>query len=218
MPRAPRCFQPECDLAHSCIPREFGVVWEDLPKEWFMVKMWFAAFTVVALLLTACGKNEPIIPSGYYPPNYQAPMPQGGGYYPPSQPYGGQGPSPYFQPQMPSGYPSQYTPFIPFDNYMRRSQPSQQYYINLWVNWQGYSQQRGYNQYDFSRFWYEYCPQQFQNTQYQQVYNYFDQNVYGWVDPSMQWGNGYDPNHFWQNYNYMPYQYADDYCGSGCYY
>jgi hypothetical protein len=182
-----------------------------------MFRFWFASLVVVGLLVSACGKNEAFVPGGYYPPNYQAPMPPGGGYFPPQQPYGG-GQSPYFQPQMPSGYPSQYTPFIPFDNYMRRSQPMQQYYVNLWVNWQGYSQQRGYNQYDFSRFWYEYCPQQFQGTQYMDLYNYFDQNVYYWVDPSMQWGGGYDPNYFWQNYNYMPYQYADSYCSSGCYY
>ncbi len=171
-----------------------------------MFKTWFTAVFAVLLLITACGKNEAIIPGGYYPPNFQAPMPPGGGYYPPAQPYSGGGQSPYFQPQMPSGFPSQYTPFVPFDNYMRRSQPTQQYYVNLWVNWQGYSQQRGYNQYDFSRFWYEYCPQQMQNTQYQNVYRYFDQNVYSWVDPAMQWGGGYNPSQFWQNYNYMPYQ------------
>lgn len=175
----------------------------------------------VALVLSACGKNEPIVPigGGYYGP--QAPMPPGGGYYPPTSPYGGPGPSPYFQPHMPNGYPNQYTPFLPIDNYMRRTPQMQQVWVNIWVNWQGYSQRRGYSPYDFSRFWYEYCPQQFSGTQYQNLYNYFDQNVYNWVDPYQSWGGNYDPSYYWQNYNYMPYydlDYGYGYCNDYCSY
>ncbi len=164
-----------------------------------MFRFWFLGLVAIALVVSGCGKNEPIVPYGYYPPTYQAPY--GPGYAPNTPYYGGQTPMPYFQPQMPQGYPNQYTPFLPFDNYMRRSPVTQQYYINLWVGWQGYSQQYNYNQYDFGRFWYEYCPQQFYGTQYMDTYNYFDQNYYGWMDPSMQWGQyGYDPYSFWGNY------------------
>jgi hypothetical protein len=184
-----------------------------------MKRFGISALIVVGLLVSACGKNEAFVPGGYYPPVNQAPMPPGGGYYPPSTQYPGGGPSPYFRPQLPQGYPNQYTPFLPLDNYMRRTPPMQQMWVNVWVNWQDYSYQRGYDQYDFSRFWYEYCPQQFYGTQYWDMYNYFDQNVYQWADPNMQWGQSYDPYYFWQNYDYMPYQPIDSYgyCDSYCY-
>lgn len=185
-----------------------------------MKRFSFALLMAVAVLVSACGKNEPIVPVGAYPSPYnQAPVNPNGTYYPPSTQYP-TGPSPYFQPQMPQGYPNQYTPFLPIDNYMRRTPPMQQYWSNLWVNWQSYSYQHNYNQYDFSRFWYEYCPQQMYGTQYQQLYSYFDQNVYYWTSPNMQWGGNYDPSYYWQNYNYMSYQPIDNYgyCDGYCYY
>ena len=172
------------------------------------------------LLFSACGKNEPIANNGtgtgspyYYP---QAPVPPNGGYYPPpgGYPPGGNGGG-YFNPQMPQGMPNQYTPWLPIDNYFRyRQQP--QAWVNIWMNWQYYAQYRGYNQYDFSGFWFDYCPNQLSGTQFQPVYNYFDTNVYYWIDYNTQFQCD-DPSYFWQNYQGMPYSNVDSYCGGGCY-
>jgi hypothetical protein len=101
---------------------------------------------------------------------------------------------------------------------MRRTPPLQQYWTQFWYGWEQYSFQRGYNPYDFSRFWFEYCPQQWSYTQYADLYNYFDQNVYHWMDPYMSFQVS-DPGYFWQYYNWMPYAPVDayGYCDGYCY-
>jgi len=157
---------------------------------------------LIALALTACGKNDGIYQGGY---GYmgQAPAPYG---YAPAPQYGNG-----FNPQMPAGYPSQYTPFVPIHNYMQGSPSTQQYWGQHWNGWQNYAQYNGYNQYDFNRFWYDYCPQQWQGTQWNNVYNYYNTNYYSWMTPQTQFAPQMNPNYFWQNYTGY-----DNYCYS-CY-
>ena len=117
---------------------------------------------VVALLIVSCGKNDGVRPTGpgFIPP--VAPPPQfvptggaGGGGFPGT---GG------YQPQMPQGYPNRYYPFLPVDNYFRQNQQLQLYWQQLWSRWQMYAQQRQIEIYNFYRFWYEYCPQEWHGT------------------------------------------------------
>lgn len=179
---------------------------------------WIIQFSFLSLFLffSACGKNDPIVPtgtSGPYNPNYypQAPVPPNGGYYPPPGGYQGGNP-PYFNPTLPPGMPPQYTPWLPIDNYFRQNPQTVNVWVNIWVNWQNYAQYQGYDVYDFPRFWFDYCPSQLGGTQFAPVYNYFDQNVYYWVDYNTQFYCE-DPSYFWQYYQGMPY---GDVCGGSC--
>lgn len=172
------------------------------------------ALGISLLFFAACGKNEPVTATGPgypYPNNYypQAPVPPNGGYQVPPG-YN----QPYFNPQMPPGMPNQYTPWLPVDNYFRQNPTTVNIWVNIWNNWQGYAGQNGYSQYDFPRFWFDYCPQYY--PQYNNVWNYFDTNVYWWVNPYTQMDCGQDPGYFWQYYSGVPYG-GIDYCGGGCY-
>jgi hypothetical protein len=115
---------------------------------------------------------------------------------------------------MPNGMPPQYTPWLPVDNYFRQNPTTVNIWVNIWNNWQVYAPQHGYQQYDFNRFWFEYCPNNY--PQYMDVWNYFDTNVYWWVQPNSQF-QCEDPTYFWQYYQGMPYSGVDDYCGGGCF-
>ena len=178
-------------------------------------------FLALFLLFVGCGKNDSIrpagnvLPPGYYPPQQgpinQAPLPPGGGYYPP--PPGGPQQPPYFNPQMPPGMPPQYYPWLPMDNYFRQTPQLTQVWVNVWINWQSYAQNRGYDVYNFPAFWREYCPQNWQSQQYVQLYQYFDQSCYSWVDYNTQFAPQVDPSYFWMNYNGMPYSGMDYSCG-----
>lgn len=191
-------------------------------------------FLLIALVVLACGKNEGIRAVGAAPgpvPYTQAPPPPGyqpGGYYPPSPQYPSspQNPTPgygyqppYFQPQMPQGMPPGYYPFLPIDNYMRRNPYTQQYWQGYWGQWQQYAQNHRYNQYDFNRFWFEFCPQQWSYTDYAELYNYYDANVYFWVTPQTQFSPQADPGYFWEYYQGLSYQPLDNYgyCNAYCY-
>lgn len=193
---------------------------------------------LVAMLLASlvgCGKNDAVVPVGQLPPPMQAPPPPnynppayppgggggyppggGGGYYPPPQ----QQPQPPmgFRPQLPPQMPPQYYPFLPIDNFMRQSPQMQQYWAYFWGQWQGYAQRRGVNPYDFTRFWFDYCPQQWGYGEFQQLYSYFDQNFYYWVTPQTYFSQNIDASYFWANCDAYPYpQQYYDLCDSGCY-
>lgn len=168
-------------------------------------------------------------PGGGYPIGGGYP-PAGGGYYPPggSFPPGGNpgggfppgvGGQPYaFQPQMPPSYPIQYYPFLPLYNYFQQNQQMQMYWAQFWAQWQQYAQMRGYQQYDFSRFWTDYCPQQWSQGGYDQVYGYFNQSFYYWVTPQTQFSYNVDPSTFWSNcYDYPYPSYQMNWCDAGCY-
>lgn len=168
------------------------------------------------LFFAACGKNEPITSTppgypygGYQNPYGQAPMPPGGGYQMPPTGYQ----QPYFNPQMPPGMPPQYMPWLPIDNYFRQNPTIINVWVNVWNNWQNFAGYNGYNVYDFSTFWFDYCPQYY--PQYNQIWNYFDTNVYWWVNQNTQFNYQQDPGYFWQYYGGMSYA---DVCGGGCYY
>lgn len=171
-----------------------------------------------------CGKNEAVrgVPTGGYPPvgqggpyYPQAPVPPNGGYQlPPNYAPPTSGPNPYFYPQMPQGMPNQYTPWLPIDNYFRRYPQTTNIYINIMVDWNQYANYYGHNQYDFNRFWFDFCPTYY--PQYQQVWNYFDQNVYWWTDYNTSY-QCEDPYSFWSYYQGLPYDYVDTSCGGWCF-
>lgn len=187
------------------------------------------AFVAFVLLISACGKNAPNAPYGGYMP--VAPAPQGqlpyyGGYGPGSggypygggqYPYGGMGGYPYgspygygypgaqypyyFNPQMPSGYPSQYTPFLPLDNYFRNNpQYGQPYWNALWNQWYQTANHWGVSPYDFPVFWNEYCPQVMRSGQEYGIYVTFQQNFYSWAQPGVEVPTNVNPNSFWIHY------------------
>jgi len=192
---------------------------------------WRVCAVLLLLVFVACGKNDGIRGVGaqpYPPPVVQAPPPPGGGYAPPPPGYMPppmpQYPNPNYQPPaywvptLPPGRTTpRYTPFLPIDNYMRRTPQRHQRWIDFWAGWQGYSRHRGYDEYDFNHFWFEYCPEQWEGTDYAHVYNQLDASVYFWVDMYTPIAPTAEPNHFWQYYSGMPYGDLDSYCQYGCY-
>lgn len=181
---------------------------------------------VFALMVSACGKNEAIrsvplqpLPQAPPPPGYAPGGTPGYGYpgYPGGTP-APQYPNPYFQPQIPQGYGQGYYPFLPVDNYMRQNPYRQQYWTQFWGQWQQYAYYNNYQQYDFNRFWFEYCPQQWGGTEWASMYNWYDSNVYGWATPNTYYAPKADPGYFWQNYNGFSYYPLDQqgYCYDDC--
>ena len=141
------------------------------------------------------GPYNPTFPSSPYSPYPTYP---GGGYYP-TQP-SGYVPGQNFWPQVPTGMPVQYQPFLPIDNYFRRSPQMFSYWQKLWSSWVTYSNVWGINPMNFNRFWFDFCPQQWQGTSYGDgFYQWFDQNFYYWMQPNTQVSVSVNGN-FWQNY------------------
>ncbi len=162
---------------------------------------------LVGLILSACGKNDAVTQTGttpYYPPNYQqAPAPQG--YQP--QNGGNYGPN-TFVPQMPQGYNQSYYPFLPVYQFMQNQQ-YQGFWNQTWSGWQTYANYYGYNTNDFNTFWYTYCPQQWNNSGYYDVYNYLDQTFYWWANSNTYYPQNTDSYYFWEYYE--GYQYDSYY-------
>jgi len=180
-----------------------------------MFRRALTAFLVLTLgVFAGCGKNEPIMPIGSVP--YQAPPPA---YYP-QNPYP-QGPGyqqpPYFQPQIPQNQPPAYYPFVPVDNYFRQNPQTQPFWGPMWNRWQSYSGQRGTNPYDFNKFWYDFCPQDWGQRGYGDLYRQFDDSFYWWATPQTQWDVNVDVNVFWAPYDGYSYGEFDDGCWDGCY-
>lgn len=175
---------------------------------------------VLFLSFVGCGKNEPVRsvtpnPYGQGSPYYQAPMPPNGGYQMPpnyTPPNGGY--NPYFQPQLPQGMPPAYGPFLPVDQYFRQSPQTTNIYINIYNDWRQYSNYYGYDQYDFSAFWFDFAPTVY--PQYNNIWNALDQNVYWWMDYNTIY-QCQDPYDFWYYYEGMPYSTVDTYCGGYCF-
>ncbi len=167
--------------------------------------MWKLVVALFFLAVVGCGKNDGVRPTGYYGPNGPiAPAPNG--QYP-----GNYGPS--FQPQMPQGYPQQYTPFLPVDNYFRQNQQMQAYWQQMWMNWQQYASVRNYNPYNFAPFWYEYCPQVWSGTPMMQVYDYYNTNFYFWANAGTQFPTQVNPVTYWSPYaGYSQYSSCNGYC------
>jgi len=171
-------------------------------------------------LLVGCGKNDGIRTAGggFYPtpnpygpsngpvlppsaPNYPYP-PYGGGY-----PYGGGG---YFQPSFPMGYGNQFYPWMPIYVFYQQTVVLQPVFINIWTGWQNYAYLNRLPVYDFTSFWYQYCPQ----VMSPQLYLYFSDSFYPWMTPTTYFSPQYTPQVFWQNYSGTPFTYT---CGAGCY-
>lgn len=188
-----------------------------LPKRMLFLVLWF----VLAFEL-GCGKNEPIVPAGYLPAPSVAPGPMTsmGGYSPYGQNGGFPGfGSPYFYPQVPSGYSNQYYPFLPIDGYMRQNASLQNYWQQLWNGWIIAAPAMGTTPYDFSQFWFNYCPGQWANSGLGNLYDYFNNNVYYWAKPNMWYPPNPNPASFWSSYVGFPYTAIDtsSYCDSYCY-
>ncbi len=162
-----------------------------------------ALAAVTLLVLSACN-SEPVYPVSQAP-GYPGQYPT----YPGQQP-------PTFNPVLPQGQQPQYTPFVPIDCYMNQNPQLYQYWQTMWSDWQNYSYYYGIDQYDFSTFWFDYCPQQWQGTQYQEIYTYLDTYFYSWTTPQTQFSPyGYDPGQFWGGYQQFPMQPWDQYGGYG---
>lgn len=174
---------------------------------------------LVAILIVSCGKNEPVVsPAPFVPAPTQAPPPstvpnnQNGpfpnGTYPNGTYPNGQSGTGYFpgnggagfNPNLPSGYPNQYYPFLPVDNYFRNQPGMSGYWNQFWSGWVNHCQRNQIPVYDFQQFWFQYCPQQWAGTQYSQVYQYFSSNVYQWVQPGMQFQPNIPPQQFWNQW------------------
>lgn len=165
-------------------------------KTIFLVAMAFVAVTT----LTGCD-DEPTRAVGN-----SAPRPGGYPNVPPN--------SPVFNPQMPVQQPTQFYPFMPIEGFMSQNPQLYYYWQSMWQQWQYTAYYWGTSEYDFQTFWYDYCPQVWQGTQYNQIYQYLDSYFYWWNSPQQQLpqqANAYD---FWYQYqNYPYYQWG---CQSGC--
>lgn len=176
--------------------------------------MWKRTILILSLLLLPqCGKNDGIRTSGIYPGGYpsgSSPMtpppapnyPYGGGYS-----YGGSG---YFQPGYPAAYGPQFYPWMPIYVFYQQTVVLQPVFITLWTGWQNYAYMNSIPLYDFTTFWYNYCPQ----AMSPQLYSYFSTNFYPWITPVTYFSPQYTPQVFWQNYSGVPFNYS---CGMGCY-
>lgn len=145
------------------------------------------------VVLAGCN-NEPIRQVNVAPNPIQYPS------------YPGQPPT--FQPQLPQWQQQpQFTPFVPIDCYMNQNPALYQYWQTMWYGWQNYAVSYNINPYDFTTFWYDYCPQQWQGTEYQEIYTYLDTYFYSWMSPQTQFSPyGYDPTQFWGGYQAFPMQ------------
>jgi hypothetical protein len=182
---------------------------------------------VFVIVLAACGKNQAVAPFAPVPPSAGAPYPgqpmypNGGGVYPNGgaypggyyTPYGAPYtypgssnyvPSPYYNPGLPGGYPSAYTPFMPLDYFMRSNPTHAPYWQQHWNGWQQWAGYNGISPYDFNTFWFHYCPQVWQGTEYWDLYRYFDTNFYYWWNPGNVYGP-WDPGATWVNYSGYSY-------------
>lgn len=154
---------------------------------------WTRLFVVASMLAIVAGcNNEPVRQVGVAPNPQQFPQF-------PGQP-------PQFQPQLPQWQQQpQFTPFVPIDCYMNQNPALYQYWQTMWVDWQSYAYYYGVNEYDFNTFWFDYTPQVWQGTEYQQIYSYLDTYFYYWTTPQTQFSpTGYDPYQFWGGYQSFP--------------
>lgn len=173
-------------------------------------------------MLVACGKNDgirragggvyPVNPGGYDPYLPQDPFPNnpggGTGFYPPSGSPGYGGPGGgfgggggTFQPYSPSGFGSGFYPWMPIYGYYQQNVALQPAFIVLWNGWQNYACANQIPVYDFTAFWYSYCPQVMSS----QLYQYFSQAFYPWMTPRTVLYTTVNPQQFWQNYIGRPY-------------
>jgi hypothetical protein len=165
-------------------------------------------------MLSACNSNPNFATNGYVP---YAPPPASGNYTLPQNyaPIAGQ--NPYFTATMPPGYPSNFYPFLPIANYfMGNGAQGQAYWNQIWGGWQQYAGMQGYDMYDFSSFWLEYIPSQWSSGYYSNMYQFYNQQVYFWVQPGMQFQPSVSPAAFWQSYVGLPYAPLNNYGYCGC--
>jgi hypothetical protein len=187
----------------------------------------FGCMAAFVLILAACNNDQfrsvgntgvPVTPT--QPAPIQAPPPPTGSF---QQPPLGQTPMNgypgQFTPQVPPGQPpAQYYPFVPIDNYFRRTPGMLPDWNMIWNTWNQFAPMNGYNTYDFYNFWNVYFYQIAQmdySGYYWSLFQYYNQNVYYWMQPGMSFSPA-DPTYFWQNYSGVPYYQLDSgygYCG-----
>jgi len=127
---------------------------------------------VLLALFAGCSKdNFRSVPTQPVQPPVQPPV-----VNPPIPPVGQQPPINY---QPPQGYNQNFQLFAPIYYYMQQNYQLQQQWLQMWQQWQMYAYYRGYNQYDFDGFWFDYCAQSWQQQPaYNNLYLWFDVNVY----------------------------------------
>ena len=168
----------------------------------------------ITFLLMSCGKNDgirtaggglypqgpsmpalpPASPGNYYP-GYGGGY--GGGYGPGMGGYGAGN----FQPGYYNPYGTQFYPWMPIYVYYQQVVYLQPSFIILWTGWQNFALVNQIPVYDFTQFWYNYCPQVMPT----QLYNHFANTFYPWMTPSTVFYPSYSPQTFWQNYSGLPY-------------
>lgn len=163
----------------------------------------------VGFFLLSCGKNDSIRTAGggYYPSGPSQPVlpppgptepyypaPSYGGY--PGYPGGGM-----FQPGFSQPYGPRFYPWMPIYVYYQQVVYLQPVFITLWTGWQNFAVANQIPVYDFTQFWYNYCPQVMPT----QLYTYFSNNFYPWMTPTTAFYPYYSPQTFWQNYSGIPY-------------
>jgi len=163
-------------------------------------------------IVTGCGKNDGIrTAGGYYSPQSPSVNPPGGGGFPgpitsnpfPSNPSfnGGFGGGGTFQPYLPSGFGNGFYPWMPIYGYYQQNVNLRPVFVALWNGWQNYACANHVSVYDFTAFWYNYCPQ----VMSQPLYQYFSSQFYPWMTPSAVFYTSVNPQIFWQNYSGRPY-------------
>jgi len=177
--------------------------------------MWMRMFAIVVLVgvFSGCAKNDGIRVGGPglgpVTPGPSAPM------LPPSNPapsypypaYGGGN----FQPYFPMNYGPRFYPWAPIYNFYQQYVFLQPVFVVLWSGWQNFALVNQIPVYDFTQFWYNYCPQ----TMSPVLYQYFSNTFYPWMTPTTVFAPSYSPQVFWQNYSGIPYTFS---CTSpGCY-
>lgn len=174
---------------------------------------WFIT-AVIAFQLVGCGKNEAIRTAGGPFPAPGAPT-MGGPYGPgpmspppaPFYPYGGGGGGfgngNFYPGAMPMGYGPQFYPWMPIYVFYQQNVILQPVFITMWSGWQNYAYLNRIPVYDFTLFWYSYCPQ----VMSPQLYQYFGNQFYPWMTPTTYFSPTYSPQVFWQNYLGMPFAY-----------
>jgi len=166
--------------------------------------MWMRWITILLVLefTSSCGKNDgfrvagpgvgPALPGPsmpMLPPSNPAPYP-----YPS---YGNGG----FQPYYPSSYGPRFYPWAPIYNFYQQNIYLQPVFVVLWSGWQNYALVNRVPVYDFTQFWYSYCPQVMSPG----LYQYFSTTFYPWMTPTQVFSPAYTPQVFWQNYTGIPF-------------
>ncbi len=169
----------------------------------FAVSLW-GLLALVALSQCSTSPNIAAVN-----PYAAAPAPSPGGYV---QPPSGVPPVAYpfaggtnsFYPTLPTGFPPNFTPFLPFYNVMQSTPVLQTYWMQIWGGWQNFAGMQGIDPFNFAAFWTLFLPQAMPQPLVP-VFSYVNFYFYFWVTPQTQFAPNLSPLGFWQNYIGLPW-------------